>query len=173
MTFYSLQQEIQQLIPLLLEMAGERTYNTIHPHCQFIMRNTKVDAEVNIHQRRKMIIKENRLKTPVPLDKIIPDLEAMQDDLYDVRLQVYRSNASSTIIEIGYFLRSSLEESYRRSVEGTPTMFHCAIELPPWLHDTNDRFDINWPFHHFRNSWKLFLYGLVLKKERRQSKNRL
>lgn len=150
MTSNTLQKEIEEAVPKLLEMAGELTYNKISGNFKFILSEIKDDEE-NFYvqgQRRK---EENNKKIPVILPELMPTLHDIYENLYDINLHIYRAAKNMTIIEVRYYPKSSLDPDYRPKVLHNPPMLHCKIAYPPWLSNKKEKFDINWEHYEGLN----------------------
>jgi hypothetical protein len=147
----------------LLDMARDLSFTIISDNCLYIISEIK-DSEKNFDERNKIRIKENSLKTPEPLADILPDLEALYPNFYDVNLYVYKANKQVTIIEIQYYPRSSLDIEYRQKTQSQQTMLHCKVANPPYYSDTKEKFDINWEFEPLNHKWKMFWWRRKTKK---------
>ncbi|MGF2414530.1 MAG: hypothetical protein ACQUYJ_19500, partial [Ferruginibacter sp.] len=97
---------------------------------------------------------------------IIPLLNGLYKNLYDINLYIYKAKKDFTIIDIRYYLKSSLDENYKAQVLENPPMLHCKISTPYWLTNKEEKFDINWEHHIARNKWKLFWLTQQMKCER-------
>jgi hypothetical protein len=138
----------------LLQMARNVSYNSISDNCLFILSeipNVLHDAEI----QRKIRVKENRVKKPVELIKLIPDLEILYPTLHDINLLIYKAEKNLTIIDIRYFSRNSLELDYRKTVEGSPSMLHSKVAFPPYYND-GEKIDINWETGNLKHRWNMF-----------------
>ena len=147
----------------LLDMARDLSYSDISDKCLYIISEIK-DSDKNFYERNKIRIKENSSKTPKPLADILPDLEALYSNFYDVNLYVYKSDKQLTIIEIQYYPRSSLDIEYRQKTQSQQTMLHCKVANPPYYSDTKEKFDINWEFEPLNHKWKMFWWRRKTKK---------
>ncbi len=136
-------------------MALDASFNAISHNCTFILSEIK-NTGLSTRKQNKIRKAENKTKIPKPLTEVVSELERMYEDLYDVNLQVYKAEKDSTIIEVRYFLRSSLEEEYRLKTMTTETMLHCKVSIPPYASDTKERFDINWELGTPHHKWKMF-----------------
>ena len=143
MTPTTLQDEIQEAIPKLLDIARELTWNNISDKCKFIVTEIK-DSQDNFHEQRKLNKKMNDKKVPMMLTKLMPTLQRLFANLYDINLCIYKATSAMTIIDIRYYAKSSLDEGYPTKVINNPPMLHCKVSMPPWLGDKKEKFDINW-----------------------------
>lgn len=155
--------DLSEATKSLLDMARDLSFNDISDNCLYIISEIK-DNDNNLLDRRKIRIKENSLKTPKPLADILPDLQALYPNFYDVNLYVYKADRQLTIIEIQYYPRSSLDVEYRQQVQSRETMLHCKVANPQYYSDKKEKFDINWEFEPFNHKWKLFWYRRKMKK---------
>lgn len=155
MTSDSLQQEIQEAIPELLNMARGISWNKISNNCKFILTEIK-DSDRGFNDQRMLLKKENDKKTPLLFQQVIPILQTLYKNLYDINLYIYKSSKDLTVIDIRYYQKSSLDKDYRQKVTDNPPMIHCKIAIPPWLLTKNEKFDINWERKLWLIKWKLF-----------------
>ena len=142
------------------------TWNKISDNCKFILTEIK-DSQDNFHVQRKLNKIENDKKVPVALTELMPTLQRLYDNLYDINLHIYRATNSMTIIDFRYYPKLSLDQDYREKVLQKPPMLHCKDIMPPWLSDKKEKFDINWEHYEGLNRWKLFWLKLRLKTQKR------
>jgi hypothetical protein len=166
MTKDTLQKEIEEGIPKLVDIARELSWNKISDNCKFILSEIK-DGEENFHVQRVSRKKENDKKVPVTLPEMMLALQNLYDNLYDINLHIYRAKKSLTVVDIRYYPKSSLDPYYRQKVVHNPPMLHCKIAQPPWLTDKKQKFDINWEHKQWLIQWKLFWMGQELKRQKR------
>jgi hypothetical protein len=140
----------------LLDMAKkDLSFNNISDNCLYIISEIR-HSDKNLFERNKIRIKANSLKTPKLLTNILPDLEVLYPNFYDVNLYVYRADKQVTIIEIQYYPRSSLDIECRQKTQSQETMLHCKVSNPLYYPDTKEKFDINWEFEPLNHKWKMF-----------------
>ena len=139
----TLQEEIEKAVPMLLKMAKELTTNKISDNCQFILSEI-INIDTTSHEERRQRILENNKKIPVAFSEILPVLQQLYENLYDINLFIYKSSKKLTVIDIRYYPKLSLDEGYRQKVFNNPPMLHCKVAIPPWLFDKNEKFNINW-----------------------------
>jgi hypothetical protein len=151
----NLQTEIEDLVPKLLNLAKELTGNDISSNCKFILSEIK-NSLGNSHVSRVLRIKENDKKKPLAFSEIMPKLLIIFDNLYDINLRIYKSRRNLTIIDIRYYTKFSLDPEYKQKVIENPPMLHCGVELPPWLTEKKEKFDINREHKQWLLNWKLF-----------------
>ena len=147
----------------LLNLARDCSYNVISDNCLYIISEIK-NSDKNFRERNKIRIKENSLKTPKPLADILPTLDELYPNFYDVNLYVYRACKQVTIIEIQYYPRSSLNFEYRQQTQSQLTMLHCKVSNPPYYSAKKEKFDINWEFEPLNHRWKMFWLMLKTNK---------
>lgn len=139
----TLQNDIEQSIHSLFGLANELTWNKLSTNCKFILTEIKVD-ENNFHELGLVKKIENEKKQPVTLQEIMPTLQKLYDNLYDINLYIYKATKDMTVIEIRYYPKSSFDKDILRAVINNPPMLHCKVSIPSWLSDEKERFDINW-----------------------------
>ncbi len=166
MTLNTFQKEIEGAVPKLLEMARELTWNKIPDNCKFILTEIK-DSQENFHVQRQLLKKENDKKVPLTLQELMPALQNLYDNLYDINLHIYRATKNVTIIDVRYYPKSSLDQEYRLKVLGNTPMLHCKVAMPPWLSDKKEKFDINWEHKQWLINWRLIWAGRKLKHQKR------
>lgn len=167
MTSKTLEKEIKEAVPKLLDMARELTWNDIPDKCKFILTEIKNSTE-NFHVQRLLRIKENDKKIPIAFSEVRPTLQNLYDNLYDINLHVYRVKKHFTVVDIRYYPKSSLDQEYRQQVLHSPPMLHCKVAQPPWLtDDKEEKFDINWEHKQWLTNWKLFWARRKLKHQKR------
>lgn len=161
----TLQHELEAATSRLIALAIDLTWNTISNNCKFILSEI-TNTEKNFFEQQRIRKKENDKKNSVALQDIIPALQNLYSNLYDINLYIYRAEKKLTIIEIGYYLKSSLGEDHRLSVIDKEPMLHCKVAIPPWLDDKKEKFDINWEHNKISYYWKMFLLRHKLKTKR-------
>lgn len=161
MTSSTLQKEIEEAVPKLLDIARELTRNKISGNCKFILTKIK-DSQENFHVQQLLRKRENDKKVPVLLQALMPTLQSLYDNLYDINLHIYRVTKEVTIIDIRYYPRSALDQAYRQKVLHNPPMLHCKVTTPPWLYGQKEKFDINWEHSEGLNRLRLFWMKLKL-----------
>ena len=166
MTSSTLQNEIEEAVPKLLEVARELTWNKISENCKFILTEIK-NSEGNFQVQRQARKNENDLKIPMTLQEQMPALEHLYNNFYDINLHIYRATKDLTTIDIRYYLKSSLDAEYRQTVMYSEPTLHCKMASPPWLSDKKVKFDINWEHKERLTNWKLFWARRKLKKQKR------
>ncbi|HEV7329989.1 MAG TPA: hypothetical protein VGN63_03020 [Flavisolibacter sp.] len=166
MTKDTLQKEIEEAVPKMLDLARDLSWNKISNNCKFILTEIK-DSQENFHIQRVLRKRENDKKVPVTFQEIMSQLQNLYDNLYDINLHLYRAKKRLTIVDIRYYPKSSLAPDYRQKVIHNPPMLHCKVAQPPWLSDKKEKFDINWEHKLWWINWKLFWMGRQLKKQKR------
>ena len=166
MTSGILQDEIKEAISKLLGMARDMTWNKISDNYKFVLTEIK-DSPHNFHVQRKLNKKENDKKIPMLLTELMPTLQRLYDNLYDINLHIYKATNSMTIIDFRYYPKSSLDQDYREKVLHKSPMLHCKVAMPRWLSDKKEKFDINWEHYGGRNRLRLFWLKLRLKTQKR------
>jgi len=159
---YDIGDKLKQSIPKLLAMADEMCTNNISRNCMFILTEIK-DSNDNFFKQRQANIKTNNKKTPVTFDEILLQLKNIYAHIYDLNIEVYNANKNTTIIDIRYYPKSSLDESFRTSVINNLPMLHCKIATPPWLENKNKKFNINWQHQTILYRLCMFIARMKLK----------
>ena len=173
MTKEVLQQEISVMIPGLLQMASDLTWNKIPANCLFIHSEIRKHINRNLFKQREQETKENNKKIPVSLEALMPELLAIYDNLYDINLEIYKATKHHTIIDIRYFLKSSLDEQYRQTSMDQPPMLHAKVSIPNYLSDKKKKFDINCEHRLIQYRWRMFLARLKFKIQHRDRLKRI
>jgi hypothetical protein len=164
MSLSTFQNEIEEAVSKLLNLARELTYNKISNNCKFILTEIK-DSDENFHAQRQLRKKENDKKVPVTLGELMANLQSLYDNLYDINLHIYRANKEMTIIDFRYYPKSSLDKDYLMKVLHNPPMLHCKVAQPPWLFDKREKFDVNWEHYQGRNTLSRLWMKLKLKTQ--------
>jgi hypothetical protein len=165
MTKDTLQKEIEEAIPKLLDMARDLSWSKISDKYKFILSEIK-DSEENFHVQRVLTKKENDKKAPGTFSEIMLAFQNLYDNLYDINLHIYRADRRLTVVDIRYYPKSSLDPDYRQKVVHDPPMLHCKIAQPPWLTDKKGKFDINWEHKQWLINWKLYWMRQKLKRQK-------
>jgi hypothetical protein len=166
MTKHTLEKEIEEAVPKLLGMARELSLNKISNNCKFILSEIK-DSQEKFHVQSVFRKMENDKKVPRTLAELMPTLQSLYDDLYDINLHIYRATKSMTIIDFRYYPKSSLDQDYSQRVLNNPPMLHCKVAQPPWLTDKKEKFDINWEHKQWLINWELFWTRRKIKNKKR------
>ena len=157
MTPESLPIDLAQMVPQLLRMARELTWNTISDNCRFILTEIP-NTPLDFHALRTYYKRQNEAKRPVFLESLVPVLQQLYPNLHDINLYIYKSTPQLTVIDIRYYPRTSLTEAYRQQVAANPPMLHAKVAHPPWLAlaTKTTKFDINWERRLVWARWKMF-----------------
>lgn len=151
----SLRNSILSSRTALFNMAKDCCWNQLSNNCLYLLSEIE-DTEENFHEQRRRRRQQNSLKTPQTLAQILPTLEEIYDNLYDVNLYVYHAKKRITLIEIQYYPISSLDSAYAEKVRHRAPMFHSKITIPPYRKDDEEKFDINWELGGIKHRWKMF-----------------
>jgi hypothetical protein len=162
MRLATFEDEIREAIPRLFGLARNLTWNNISENYKFILTEIKESSE-NFHEQRKINKQTNDKKVPISLTELMPALNELYHDFYDINLHIYRATESMTIIDFRYYPKSSLDQDYREKVFDKPPMLHCKVAIPPWLSDKKKKFDINWEHYEGLNRLRFFWLKLKLK----------
>ena len=142
----SLENDINEAVPRLLQIARELSVNEISDNCKFILSEIK-NSEQNFFIRRRLKIKENERKSPHELKLLLPKLLNIFSDLYDINLEIYKALSDFTIVDIRYYLKSSMDEEYRQTIKNNSPMLHCKVAHPIDYPEKVQKFDINWEYN--------------------------
>ncbi|QKJ30327.1 hypothetical protein HQ865_11350 [Mucilaginibacter mali] len=160
MTKETLQQDLQDATIALIKLAEELTWNKISRNIGYII--TVVDNRKNSIELYEDVYLSNGKKKPQTLSALIPELEELYLQMYDVF--VYRVLRDETIIEIKYFFREfSQNENHQQIVAKEPPTLHCKILVPYYMYKRQGKFDINWQHNTIEYKWFRFLTKLKYK----------
>ena len=132
-------------------MARNSCWNKISDNTSYIISEIK-NGVPNRTERKKA----NNKKKPKSLGKITTELKAFYENLYDINLYIYKSEKESTIIEIQYYPKSSLESDFFETVKDNEPMLHMKIGIPPLLNNKTEKYDVNWELGGIRYEWNFF-----------------
>lgn len=166
MTLKTLENEIKEAIPRLFEMARSLTRNKISDNYKLILTEIK-DCSENFHEQRKINKLVNDEKVPMTLTELMPTLQKLYNNFYDINLHIYKATRNITIIDFRYYPKSSLDQDFRVKVSNNTPMLHCKVTQPPWLSDKKETFDINWEHYEGLNKLRLLWLKLKLKTRMR------
>ncbi|WDF75808.1 hypothetical protein PQ469_18130 [Mucilaginibacter sp. KACC 22773] len=139
-----MQKHLAEATVSLLGMARDLAWNTISDNCLYIISNLK-EREEEFGVRGKVSKARYDKMEPQYLADIMPQMLTLYPDLYDINLFVYKASNERTIIEIGYYPKSALDEDYRKTIENNPPMLHSKVSQPFYYHlNGKKKFDINW-----------------------------
>jgi len=169
MTLETLEIEIKDAIPRLLNMARSLTGNKISDNYKLILTEIK-DGSENFHEKRKINKLVNDEKAPMPLTELMPTLKKLYNNFYDINLHIYKSTKSITIIDFRYYPKSSLDQDFRVKVLNNPPMLHCKVAHPLWLSDNKEKFDINWEHYEGLNRLRFLWLKFKLKSRMYKAK---
>jgi hypothetical protein len=155
----------------LLEMARNSCWNKISDNTSYILSEI-VNDERNVFDKRIERKKANYKKKTKSLEQITLDLRDIYENLYDINLYIYKSEKESTIIEIQYYLKSSLESDFYETVKSNEPMLHMKIGIPPYVNNKMEKYDVNWELGGIRYEWNTIWNRLKFKwKYRKRIKN--
>lgn len=157
-----LEQNLKEATSTLLEMARNSCWNKISDNTSYII--SEIKKGVRNRTERK---KENEKKEPESLGKITAELKAIYENLYDINLYIYKSEKEKTIIEIQYYPKSSLESDFYETVKNNEPMLHMKVEIPPYVNNKTEKYDVNWELGGIKHELNLFWSRLKFKWEYR------
>lgn len=158
----NLELNLKEATSTLLEMARNSCWNYISQNTSYIISEIKNDSR-NFKIQRIEKNKVNRKKKPVSLQKVTSELKSIYEDLYDINLVIYKSQKDKTIVDIRYYLKSSLETNYYETVKNNEPMLHCKVGIPQYAHGKSKKYDVNWELGGIRHKWNLFLNNIQFK----------
>ena len=167
----NLEQNLKEATSTLIEMAKKSCWNKISVNTSYIISEIVNDNKDLFYSRieRK---KANDIKSPKTLKQITFDLKAVYDNLYDLNLYIYKSEKDKTIIEIQYYLKSSLKSEFYEAVKDNEPMLHVKIKIPPYVNNTEEKYDVNWELGGIKYELNLLFSRLKLKwKYKKKTKN--
>jgi len=158
----NLELHLKEATSTLLKMARNTHWNTISNNTSYIISEIKNDSrDLRIQRLEKN--KANRKKKPITLEKATAELKLIYHNLYDINLEIYKSQNNHTIVDIRYYQKSELEPDYYKAVKNNPPMLHCKIEVPPYASNKSKKYDVNWKLGGLRHEWNLFLSRILFK----------
>lgn len=144
----------------LLQLARNNTWNAISDKCEYILSEIK-NTGINSTNQNVVKQKEKLHKKAFDLSIVIIKLENLYESLYDVNLYIYRAKKDKTIIEVQYYLKTSLDTAFQMSVIDNDPMLHCKLPLPPYIKDRSEKkFDIHWQFGTIHHKWNMFWWKI-------------
>uniref|UniRef100_UPI0026304F0A hypothetical protein n=1 Tax=uncultured Algibacter sp. TaxID=298659 RepID=UPI0026304F0A len=161
----NLELNLKEATSTLLEMAKNSCWNKISDNTSYIISEI-INDERNFFDKRIERKKVNDKKKTKSLEQITAELKDIYVNLYDINLYVYKSEKESTIIEIQYYPKSSLESDFYETVKNNEPMLHCKIVQPPYIAkppnsvEKERKFDVNWELGGIRYEWNKFL-GII------------
>ncbi|WP_196887960.1 hypothetical protein [Aureivirga sp. CE67] len=162
MTKDNFQYKLKSASNSLIETARKHAWNSISENCLYILSEyNKNDSTLNSKEKKV----KNLKKTPISLEEIIPSLEKIYDDLYEIDLIFFKSKSKFTIIEILYIRKSSFEKVYYETIKNNSPMLHCKVQLPPYLKQKEKKFDINWHLGGLRHQWNSFCWKYLINQK--------
>ncbi len=151
----NLKQKISQSTSSLIDMASDICWNKISRNCQYITSEIKENIGVNYPQIPHLRKKVNEKKEPKSLNEVTKELQLIYENLYDINLHIYKSQKEKTIIEIRYYLKTSLEKEFYSSIKENEPMLHCKVATPPYREESK-KFDVNWELGGLRHKLNMF-----------------
>jgi hypothetical protein len=88
MTKQTFHKETEEAVLQLLDMAIELSWNKISDNCRFILTEIK-DSQENFHVQRVLRKRENDRKVPKTLEELMPVLQQLYDNFYEINLHIY------------------------------------------------------------------------------------
>ena len=165
MTKENLHNDLKDATVKLLELARDHSWNTISDNCLYIISEIKNSTGKSFFEQRKIRKKINQNKEPKPLQLIVMELAAIYEYLYDVNLYIYKATSNSTVVEIQFYPKSSLDKDYLEKVKNNEPMLHAKVAIPSYSNESKSKFDINWELGGFGHGWKMYWWRKKTKKE--------
>ncbi|UOE47644.1 hypothetical protein MTO98_24850 [Mucilaginibacter sp. SMC90] len=149
----------------LLEIARKLSWNKITDNCLYITSEIENSTQgfCDLHKLRKQNNDQKMLRS---LADVMPQLLSLYDNLHDINLYIYRAERNVTIIEIAYYLKTSLDAMYRETIITDPPMLHCKVPIPNYRalkEDRDKKFDINWQLNPLNHRLRVFWMRLKYK----------
>ncbi len=160
----STKKEIEKLTYHLIKLAKKSCWNNFSDSIYYIFSEI-INDEKNCYEKQLVRRKVNVKKKTLTLNETSEKLENLYSNLYDVNFCLYKATKNKTIIEIQYFLKSSLDKDYFEKVKDRPPMLHCKIATPIYLKSENEKFDVNWELGGLRYKWNIFWHKKKLKNK--------
>ncbi len=157
----NLELNLKEATSTLLEMARNSCWNKISDNTSYIISEI-VNDERNFFDKRIARKKSNDKKKVKSLEQITTELNDIYENLYDINLYIFKSKKASTIIEIQYYPKSSLESEFYETIKNNEPMLHMKIGIPPYANKT-EKYDVNWELGGIRHEWKSFWNRLYFK----------
>lgn len=152
-------------------MARNSCWNRISDNTNYIISEI-VNDERNFFDKRITRKKANDKKKPKSLEQITAELKDIYENLYDINLYIYKSEKESTIIEIQYYPKTSLESDFCKTVNDNDPMLHMKIGIPPYVSNKMEKYDVNWELGGMRYELNLFWWRTKFNwKYRKRIKN--
>jgi hypothetical protein len=148
-------ESLSETITNLLNLAKQITYNNISNNCTFVLSEIK-NSDSFSFEGQKIRILENNKKEHLEFEAVFIALEKIYPQLHDINFYIHKSTKNLTIIDIRYYLKSSLGEALSLNAKEAEPMIHSKISLPLFLSDKREKFDINWEHRVLYTKWKLF-----------------
>lgn len=150
---YELYKQFAEASEALINLARGMTWNNFSNDYTYILSEIK-DSDKDGMKSRKDMIAENKKKKPVSLEELLPALENIYDNVYDFNLYVYKATKETTVIDIRFYPKMSLDPEFRKTVQDNTPMMHCKVPIPWWRSNDKIQFDIHWEHHVVMPWWK-------------------
>lgn len=140
MDFINLKRTLTSTLQDLMKMAKEITANIYSDNFLFVVneiKNFERCADGNL---------ESELNSPQTFDEAVLELLSFYNNIYDINLHVYKAIETATIIDIRYYLRTSIDYEHRAKIADVAPMISPKIPLPIDYIKGN-KFDVNWRYH--------------------------
>lgn len=140
MDFINLKRTLNFTLQDLIKMAKEITTNIYSDNFLFVVNEIKKFercADGNL---------ESELNRPMTFDEAVRKLLSFYDNIYDINLHVYKAIETATIIDIRYYLRTSIDYEHRAKVADLAPMISPKIQLPI-DYIKGKKFDVNGSCH--------------------------
>lgn len=161
----TLYNHLTQATGFLLETARKLSWNTITDNCLYLTSEIENSTQdfCGVSKLRKQ---RNDQKVPLSLADVMPELLSLYNNLHDINLFVYRAKRNITIVEIAYYLKTSLDAEYRETIISDPPMLHCKVPIPHYRalkEELDKKFDINWQLNPLNHRLRVFWMRLKYK----------
>jgi hypothetical protein len=148
----------------LYKIIEKECWNNISTNTLYFISEIKHPVDGDIVEYRKNDLKKNQKKKPLSLNKVVEHFKEFYDDCYDINLHVFKSRKNVTIIDVKYFLKTSLDSSAYFDVKDRAPMVHAKFILPPYRANDYEKHDVNWQLGGFTHFWRKYLMNMKFKK---------
>lgn len=154
-----LRKKTEKAILNLFDLAKQCCWNKISTNCQFIISEIKNLEGGDFLKQRIQQKKINDKKIPVSLNEILYELQNIYESVYDLNFYIYHAKKNTTIIEIQYYSKKSLNKGDFEILRKNQPMFHSKIRNPLYQ-KKQEKFDVNWEQGGWRHNWKMFWWKI-------------
>lgn len=138
----------------LLQLAKELCWNEISPNCIYHLSKAPNDGSESL-SGKGILTRSTKEKLKLQtLDELMPVLNTLYPDLYDIKLFIRHAANDHTVIDLRYIIWDS--DFGFRNTDGEPLPFiNASIMMPPF-HKEGTKVDINWKYDTLKHRIELF-----------------